>query len=570
MTGIPLESQDLAGALRGQYDVLRELGRGGMGIVYLARDVRLDRMVAIKTLPAHLAAGDVVRDRFLREARTAARLSHPNIVPVHRADEIDGHVFFVMGFVDGPPLSQLVREGGPLTPRTAVAILHDVADALAYAHVNGVVHRDIKAENILIEGESGRAMVTDFGIARLAEAAPLTATGTVLGTVHYMSPEQVAGDAVDARTDLYALGVVAFYALSGRFPFESPTASAVLVAHVTKQAPSLLSVAETVPPEFGRLVDRCLEKDPAMRFQSCGEFIEALEQLEARLPESDVAARRPGADALAISSTEAGEVWRRAAELQHHDGPLPPLPAPPRDRAAPRDEPLTSGYRVEQVREAAREAGIGTQFVDRALVERGIAASASPTESRVDVREPVLPPPNFFLGSRTFIGWEVVVPGEMPERDFDLLVGIIQRALNDSGTVSTVGRSLSWASTDQRKVGVTVLVRDGRTTIHVGERLKELAGGVFGGIMGGAGGPGLGLSIPLAIEALSQPLLIPFFIVGVVGTAYGAARYTFRRISSSRSKVLRELTERLAEQARDSIARRTVTPGRATDRKLLR
>jgi hypothetical protein len=149
-------------------------------------------------------------------------------------------------------------------------------------------------------------------------------------------------------------------------------------------------------------------------------------------------------------------------------------------------------------------------------------------------------------------------------------VGIIQRALNDSGTVSTVGRSLSWASTDQRKVGVTVLVRDGRTTIHAGERLKELAGGVFGGIMGGAGGPGLGLSIPLAIEALGQPALIPVFILGIAGTAFGAARYTFRRISGSRSKALRELTERLAEQARDSIARRTIAPGRAGERKLLR
>jgi hypothetical protein len=329
-------------------------------------------------------------------------------------------------------------------------------------------------------------------------------------------------------------------------------------------------VAESVPPEFGRLVDRCLEKDPAVRFQSCVEFVEALERVEARLPESDVAAPRPSAAAMPISSSEAEEVWRRAAALQHAGGPLPPLPPAPGRGAGGRDEPLTSGYRVEQVREAAREAGIGTQYVDRALVERGIAAAATSGETLLVVREPVLPPPNIFLGSRTVIGWEVVVPGEMPERDFDLLVGIIQRALNDSGTVSTVGRSLSWSSTDQRKVGVTVLVRDGRTTIHVGERLKELAGGVFGGIMGGAGGPGLGLSIPLAVEALGQPLLIPFMIAGIAGTVYSIARYTFRRISRTRGNALRELTERLAEQARDSIARRTVAPGRANDRKLPR
>lgn len=570
MTGIPLEAQGLAGALRGQYDILREVGRGGMGIVYLARDVRLDRAVAIKTLPAHLAADDVVRERFLREARTAASLSHPNIVPVHRADDIDGHVFFVMGYVDGPPLAQLVREGGPLTPRTAVAILHDVAMALTYAHAAGIVHRDIKAENILIERETGRAMVTDFGIARLAEAAPLTATGTVLGTVHYMSPEQVAGDNVDARTDIYALGVVAFYALSGRFPFESPTASAVLVAHVTRQPPSLLSVAETVPPDFGRLVDRCLEKDPASRFQSCVEFIEELERVEARLPEHDVAAPRPGSEAIAIASGEAEDVWRRAAELQNQTGPLPPVPSAPRTRAPRRDAPLTAGYNLDQVREAAREAGIGTAFIDRALVERGITAPAPSADAAIVVREGVLPPPNFWLGSRSAIAFDAVIPGEMPERDFDLMVGIIQRALNDSGTVSTVGRSLSWSSSDQRKIGITVHVRDGRTTILVTERLKELAGGIFGGIMGGGGGPGLGMGIPFTIEVLGQPWLIPVVLLGIAGTTWSIARYTFRRVSGTRARGLRELTERLAEQARDSIARRTVGPTRASERKLLR
>lgn len=567
MTGIPLEAHSLAEALRAQYELRRELGRGGMGIVYLARDVRLDRLVAIKTLPPHLAADQVVRERFLREARTAASLSHPNIVPVHRADDIDGHVFFVMGLVDGPALSQLVREGGPLTPRTALAILHDVGAALAYAHSQGIVHRDIKAENILIERDSGRAMVTDFGIARLAEAAPLTATGTVLGTVHYMSPEQVAGDAVDARTDIYALGVVAFYILSGRFPFESPTASAVLVAHVTRQPPSLLSVAPTVPSEFGQLVDRCLEKDPAFRFQTCGEFLEELEVLEQRLPAEDIAAPRPDADHVAVSSAEAQEIWRRAAQLQNATGPVPPMPPSRASSPAKRAEPLTAGYRLEQVREAAREAGIGTAYIDKALVERGLAATED-ADTAVVVRDGIVPPPNLWLGRSSSIAYEAIVPGEMPERDFDLLVGIIQRALNDPGNVSTVGRSLSWSSTDQRKIGVSVLVRDGRTTIHVNERLKELAGGIFGGVMGGGGGPGLGIGIPIAIEVLGQPWLIPLFALGVIGGSYSIARYAFKRVSASRGKVLRELTQRLAEQAQISIARRTVSP--RSDRKLLR
>lgn len=544
-----------------------------MGIVYLARDLKLDRLIAIKTLPAQLAADEVVRARFLREARTAAGLSHPSIVPVHRADEIDGHVFFVMGFVDGAPVSQLVRDGGPLTPRTTIAILHDVAQALGYAHAMGVVHRDIKAENILIERATGRAMVTDFGIARLAEAAPLTATGTVLGTVHYMSPEQVAGDAVDSRSDIYSLGVVAFFALSARFPFESPTASAVLVAHVTRHAPSLQTVAPTVPATLARFVDRCLMKDPASRFQSCVEIIEELERIESRLPAEDVAAPRRDAGAAAISSAEAEEVWRRAAELQNMTGPMPPVSQPEQRLAAPgRNEPATAGYQIEQVRDAAREAGIGTQFVDRALVERGLSAAEDdgvPTGGAV-VREGIAPPHNPWIGGRTTIAFEAIIPGEMPERDFDLLVDIIRRALNDPGQVSGVGRSLTWTSSDKaRKLAVAVLVRDGRTTIHVSERLKDLAGGLFAGIMAGGSGATLGPGIGLAIEAWHTPWLIPFFVLASVGTTYTVARTIFQRMSRSRRAVLEEMTHRLAEQVTLSVARRTVAPMRG-DRKLLR
>ena len=213
-----------AAALAGQYELEREIGRGGMGVVYLARDARLDRQVAIKTLPVHLANDPVVRERFLREARTAARLSHPNIVPIHRADEIAGHVFFVMGYVDGESLAQRIRRLGRVTPRETVRVLADVSAALGYAHAHGVIHRNVKAENILLDAKTGRAMVTDFGIARLAEAAPLTATGQMLGTVYYVSPEQVSGERIDARTDIYSLGVVGFLATSGQRNISRPTA----------------------------------------------------------------------------------------------------------------------------------------------------------------------------------------------------------------------------------------------------------------------------------------------------------------------------------------------------------
>lgn len=568
MTSIPVDAQALAEALDGQYEILREVGRGGMGIVFLARDLKLERLVAIKTLPPTLAADEVIRARFLREARTAAALGHPNIVPIHRADDIGGTVFFVMGFVDGPSLAQLIREGGPLTPRTAVSILYDVADALAYAHGAGVVHRDVKAENILLDRGSSRALVTDFGIARVAEAAPLTATGTVLGTVHYMSPEQVAGDLVDRRSDVYSLGVVAFYALAGRFPFDSPTASAVLVAHVTKEAPSLENTAPSVPRGLARLVDRCLAKDPDSRIQSCGELLTELRRVEASLTDDDVAAPRPEA-VPAVSSDEAQAVWQRAAQLQDMTGQMPPLRIA--ERLPVRRERATAGYQLDQVRNAAREAGIDSKFVERAMAERGLVRMPEEeAEVGVVVREGILPAYNWWLGGRHAIAFESTVPGEMPERDFDLLVEEIRRALNDNGVVSVVGRSLSWNSSDkQRKVQISVLVRDGRTTIYVGERLKDLIGAIYGGVIGGGGGGSIGPIMGITMGALEMPILIAPMIMTSVLSAFGIARYSLQRVTKSRSQVLQELTHRLAETARDSIGRRAVGPGSWHERKLL-
>src|SRR5690348_5611612 len=263
------EFETFARVLHGQYALEREIGQGGMGVVYLARDLKLDRPVAIKTLPPHLAGDPHIRERFLREARTAAALSHPNIVPIYRADEIDGHVFFAMGYVDGESVAEQIRAAQRLGPRVVLREMYDVALALDYAHEHGVIHRDVKAENILIARATGNALVTDFGIARLAEATPLTATGQVLGTVYYLSPEQVSGDAVDPRSDIYSLGVVGFLALSGRFPFDGKLASAVLLAHVTKSAPLLHTVSPDTPRELCDVIDRCLAKDPNERFQNC-------------------------------------------------------------------------------------------------------------------------------------------------------------------------------------------------------------------------------------------------------------------------------------------------------------
>ncbi len=259
-------------ALAGRYSLERELGRGGMGMVFLARDVALDRPVAIKLLPPAQASVADLRERFLHEARTAAKLSHPNIVPIFAVEEVGAFVFFVMAFVEGETLGERVRRRGPLPPAAASKVLQEVAWALAYAHLRGVVHRDIKPDNILLERDTGRALVTDFGIAFAGRPSGLTGVGEILGTAQYMSPEQACGEPVDGRSDLYSLGVVGFYALSGKLPFEASDTAALLAMQITKPAPPLASVASGVPARLAQAVDKCLAKEPAERF-STGEAL---------------------------------------------------------------------------------------------------------------------------------------------------------------------------------------------------------------------------------------------------------------------------------------------------------
>lgn len=306
------EIASLRASLRGQYAIERELGRGGMGIVVLARDERLDRQVALKVLPPTLAEQPNTRERFLREARMAAQLSHPNIVPVYRADDIGGFAFFAMGFVDGTTLGERIRDRGTLPVADVVRVMREVAWALAYAHARGIVHRDVKPDNILLERGTGRAVVTDFGIARADFNPALTQDGLVLGTVHFMSPEQASGEALDGRSDLYALGCIGFLALSGRLPFEGDAPQAVLVAHATREPPSLNSVAPTVPRALADVIDRCLRKSPDQRFATGEALADALAKA---LDEVQQRAREDGTSGV-ISSDEAMAVWRRAAELQ--------------------------------------------------------------------------------------------------------------------------------------------------------------------------------------------------------------------------------------------------------------
>jgi len=271
--------------LAGRYSIERELGRGGMGIVLLARDVALDRPVAIKLLPPHLATRPDERDRFIQEARTAAGLAHPHIVPIHLVEAHGELVFFVMGFVDGETLRDRVERAGPLPPRLATKLLQEVAWALGAAHQRGVIHRDVKPDNIMIERATERAVVTDFGIAlgRRGGAGESTdGGGSVTGTARYMSPEQACGEPVDARSDLYSLGATFFYALTGRAPFEAANVPAILTKHVYEPAPQVQALRPEVPAKLSAVVDRLLRKAPPERFQTADDLARVAGELRGR------------------------------------------------------------------------------------------------------------------------------------------------------------------------------------------------------------------------------------------------------------------------------------------------
>ena len=270
----------VAKVLSANYELENEIGRGGMGIVYCARDKRLKREIAVKVLPPELSFRADIRQRFLREAETAAQLNHPNIVPIYTVEERENLVYFVMAYIKGDNLGQRLQQHGPIPPVEVRRILREVADALAYAHHRNVIHRDIKPDNIILDEETGRAMVTDFGIARaLTDSGDsrLTATGMAIGTPAYMSPEQSAGDqAIDGRSDLYSLGVVGYQMLCGQPPFVASNTPSMLVKHLSEKPIPVDERWPDLPPDLARAVMMCLEKDPADRFPSAGAFAVAL------------------------------------------------------------------------------------------------------------------------------------------------------------------------------------------------------------------------------------------------------------------------------------------------------
>jgi len=267
----------LKASLADRYTIERELGVGGMATVYLAKDLKHRRQVAIKVLRPELAASLGV-ERFVREIEIAANLTHPHILPLHDSGEADGFLYYLMPYIEGESLRERLNREGKLSVQEVVRLTDEIAAALSYAHEHGIVHRDIKPENIMLSG--GRAVVADFGIARAVEVAGgerLTGTGIAVGTPTYMSPEQAMGQAdVDARSDVYALGCVVYEMVAGCAPFEGDTPQALLAKHAVDTAPSLRTSDLSIPLFLQRAVERALAKRPDERFQTASAFAEAL------------------------------------------------------------------------------------------------------------------------------------------------------------------------------------------------------------------------------------------------------------------------------------------------------
>ncbi|MGD8997928.1 MAG: protein kinase [Anaerolineae bacterium] len=267
--------QSLSGTRLGKYQVHAEIGRGGMGTVYKAYDPTLDRFVALKVLAPHLAWEEEFVERFLREARSAARLKHPNIVTIYDVGRAGGWYYFAMDHVEGQTLADRIQQHGPMSLREVLAILRPLANALDYAHKRGLVHRDVKPANVIV-GSGGQPTLTDFGIARAAAETRLTRTGAIVGTPEYLSPEQARGEAVVPATDQYSLGVVAYEMLSGKAPFKAESTPALLYKVVHERPPSLRGERPDLSEAVEEVLERALAKEPTQRHSSCQAFVDAL------------------------------------------------------------------------------------------------------------------------------------------------------------------------------------------------------------------------------------------------------------------------------------------------------
>src|SRR5882724_5422813 len=375
----PLPAQHTAqlDALRqatlGEYEILAELGRGGMATVYLGHDLALDRKVAIKVLaPALLLMGEGMVERFKREARTAAALSHPHIIPIYAVKESEHVLYFVMKHVQGRALDSVIRDVGTLPIPMVQTILAQVGDALGYAHRHGVIHRDIKSANIMLD-EDGWAVVTDFGIAKVVQAEGLTMTGVTVGTPTYMSPEQCETREVTGASDQYSLGVVAYEMLTGRLPFLGDSTMAVMYAHFNERPRPVAELRPDCPPNLSAGVMRMLEKDPAHRWPSMDDIVAVCGRPSLR---HDDPVR---GEMITLAKAGAGSALM--AELKTPTSPL--VLSKPQTRArVPARSPAAGAESAGHPPVALREDSVVRSLRARALnaMNRAIDAGATPAE----------------------------------------------------------------------------------------------------------------------------------------------------------------------------------------------
>lgn len=279
----PIDGSDflIGKILGGRYEIIEKIGEGGMAIIYKAQDLRLKRFVALKVLNEKLAKDPEILSRFLREAQSAARLMHPNIVNVYDIEEFKGLNYIVMEYIDACNLKMIIEKQAPFDRETALKVFKQIANAVKFAHENGIIHRDLKPQNVLVNS-MGLLKVTDFGIARAVTSSSLTHTGTMMGTVQYFSPEQAQGKPVDRTTDIYSLGIILFEILTGKLPFEGDNLVAIALKQVQEEPPAPSIINPSVTPAMDRVVLKALSKNPGDRFQDMEEFIRDVEDVFTR------------------------------------------------------------------------------------------------------------------------------------------------------------------------------------------------------------------------------------------------------------------------------------------------
>jgi serine/threonine protein kinase len=356
-TGALQETDLVREALAAEYEIIEELGRGGMALVYRARDRQLEREVAIKVLPFSLAFDAEFVERFQREARTAAQLEHPNIIPIYRVGRSGRVIYFVMKYLRGGSLSTVLQERKKLTPPEIRRLLLEAGGALGYAAQRGIVHRDIKPDNIMFD-EFGQCLLTDFGIAKAASGQKLTGTGMSIGTPHYMSPEQARAQAIDGRSDIYSLGVVAYQCLSGAVPYDGEDSFSIGYKHITEPipTPSLITADER---RIFEGIKRMLMKDPADRYQSCEELVASIQGQPTAAP-----------GAVRVSAAAGAMVGGRASTptVASPSGGVPPIVSQP---TTPIDSPLVN----------RRATPLGRRDLPRRVADRSLAMRGGPTSS---------------------------------------------------------------------------------------------------------------------------------------------------------------------------------------------